>query len=350
MSFLKKIKQHVTQKEFLMIEGYNLLSIFQFFVSTALFMMSYWVLFSYVKIGMYQIFVELADNLTVSNYSPSDILETTNNVFSGLLLLFIFPITLVFITRNVLNQDYRKFMKNFILSFMLFIAGSMATATFSTSNLTSRFYGTFIVLLVMYIVLLRFNYLMRIKLLMSLGIVKTQRISLLWKNSLNSIIWQPDSLIFLNKKWLPFVTVTMSGTSETILDSEWKQPDTSTGYTIKIESCLSGVSIQKCISSPFVTEKEIAFESELINSFKQNNMSEKEQLKYFETNNITEESLLIGRQRSSKMEVLERTELLNHKNVIQQPLENGHSLIMGKAMAGRYRPTTDELRKEENNG
>ena len=75
-----------------------------------------------------------------------------------------------------------------------------------------------------------------------------------------------------------------------------------------------------------------------------------EQLKYFETNNITEESLLIGRQRSSKMEVLERTELLNHKNVIQQPLENGHSLIMGKAMAGRYRPTTDELRKEENNG
>ncbi|MBO0428344.1 hypothetical protein JZO82_04130 [Vagococcus fluvialis] len=81
-------------------------------------------------------------------------------------------------------------------------------------------------------------------------------------------------------------------------------------------------------------------------------MSEEDPLKYFKSNNLSEdeESLLIGRQRSSKMEVLERTELLNHKNVIQQPLENGHSLIMGKAMAGRYRPTTDELRKEENNG
>lgn len=299
MSFLKKIKQHVTQKEFLMIEGYNLLSIFQFFVSTALYMMSYWVLFSYVKIGMYQIFVELADNLTVSNYSPSDVLVTTNNVFSGLLLLFIFPITLVFITRNVLNQDYRKFMKNFISSFMLFIAGSMATATFSTSNLTSRFYGTFIVLSVMYIVLLRFNYLMRIKLLMSLGIVKTQRISLFWKNSLASVIRQPDTLVFLNKNWLPFVDIKMLGTSETILDVGWKQPNTATDYTIKVESRLSGVSFCKYLTTTFAVEREIPFHI----------------AKYPDT--------------SDKHE---------------------HTLVFAKSMAGRYRPTTDELRKEENNG
>lgn len=344
MSFFKKIKQHVTQKEFLMIEGYNLLSMFQFFVSTALYMMSYWVLFSYVKIGMYQIFVELADNLTVSNYSPSDVLVTTNNVFSGLLLLLIFPITLVFMTRNVSNQDYRKFMKNFITSFMLFIAGSMATATFSTSNLTSRFYGTFIFLSVMYIVLLRFNYLVRIKLLMSLGIVKTQQISLLWKNSLDSVIWQPDSLIFLNKKWLPFVTVTMSGISETILDSEWKQPDTSTGYTIKIESRLSGVSVQKCISSPFVTEREIAFVDGLPKGSSNNDMPHKEQLKYFETNNVTEESLLIGQQRSSKMEKLEITEYPGTSD------KHVNALIFGKTRAGKYRLPIDELRKEKING
>lgn len=344
MSFFKKIKEHVTQKEFLMIEVYGLLSMLQFFVRTAWHMMSFWVLFSYIKTAIYRTYQELGNSLITGSYSSEELTLITNNLFLAAFTLIGLPILLFVLSKNISNQDFRKLTKNFITFFMSFILASMTPTTFNSSMLTNRFYGTFIVLLAVYVALMRFNYLMRIKLLMSLGIVKTQRISLLWKNSLNSIIWQPDSLIFLNKKWLPFVTVTMSGTSETILDSEWKQPDTSTGYTIKIESRLSGVSIQKCISSPFVTEKEIAFESELINSFKQNNMSEKEQLKYFETNNITEESLLIGRQRSSKTEQLEITEYPDTSE------QRTHAIVLGKTRAGKYRPTTDELRKEENNG
>lgn len=30
--------------------------------------------------------------------------------------------------------------------------------------------------------------------------------------------------------------------------------------------------------------------------------------------------------------------------------KHGHTLVFAKAIAGRHRPTTDELRKEENNG
>lgn len=237
-------KKYIKQKEFLLIEGYGLLSMLQFFVRTAWHMMSFWVLFSYIKTTIYLSYQELGKNLISGSYSSEELTLISNNLFFSILFLFGFPIMLFVCIKNISNQDVRKLMKHNFYFFMLYTVAMMSSVMLDVTNLSRNFYLIFSILLLVYFILTRFKYLMRIRLLMAIGIVEMKPISLFWKNSLSYLIYQPDSLIFLNKKWLPYIKISMFNNGETILDGEWQEPSTTTSYRLKIESRLSGVSFE----------------------------------------------------------------------------------------------------------
>lgn len=237
-------KKYIKQKEFLLIEGYGLLSMFQFFVKTAWHMMSFWVLFSYIKTAIYLSYQELGKNLISGSYSSEELTLISNNLFFSILFLFGFPIMLFGCIKNISNQDVRKLLKHIFYFFMLYTVAMMSSVMLDVTNLSRNFYLIFSTLLFVYFILTRFKYLMRLRLLMAIGIVEMKPISLFWKNSISYLIYQPDSLIFLNKKWLPYIKISMFNNGETILDSEWQEPSTATKHRLKIESRLSGVSFE----------------------------------------------------------------------------------------------------------
>lgn len=237
---LSKLKHRMSQKEFKQIESIALSKLLLSIVDICLVTIGF-MLVCYIP-------VDVLNNLRQSIPTSEEkmLFDEVSNVLYGLLQVFLFGILSCTLVLNINKMDYVSFVKNAIYGLIL-ISIIQLPIYISPTALVLFLY----IFLGIGFFLKRLIYIKKLYLLRDLYIISpTSKFGFFKRSKLNYIVYSPNQFTQINKKWLPFVDVTLDGRSYSRLSTDWEGPvATDAFYDVVVQSRFSGIKLKQSVTS-----------------------------------------------------------------------------------------------------
>lgn len=237
---LSKLKHHMSQKEFKQIESIGLSKFVLVIVNICLFAIGL-MLLRYVTVDVLN---DLRQSIPISE--EKILFNEVSNVLYGLFQVILFGILSYILFLNVVKMNYALFVKNAIYGLILFSIIQLPIYISPTALVLFLY-----IFLGIGFFLKRLIYIKKLYLLRDLYIISpTSKFGFFKRSKLNYIVYSPNQLMQINKKWLPFVDVQLDGRSYSRLSTDWEGPvATDAFYDVVVQSRFSGIKLKQSVTS-----------------------------------------------------------------------------------------------------
>ena len=251
-TILKKMRQHVSSKEFKRIEAINLWRLIPKLLKVSIYLMVLLML----RWGILETFDSLLESAgkveIAALYMTSEILLTLLHITLILMVFIVIPIRM--------NQDKNYLlMKDYFYLGIIFLAATLPVSINITAQQGDYLMLACLLCLVLLFIIRRIIYLKELNVLIELGVIDAAKsqISFFRIKKLTYLINTLDKLSNINHDWLPFITVEMSETNQMELSHDWYHKLMSHNFSIVVQSKFSGLKIYHNVLYYPVKEKGI---------------------------------------------------------------------------------------------